>query len=68
MFGRHHTDSAKAKMSKIHKGKIISEEQKEYYRKLYTGRKVSEKVRKQISESNKGKKRTIVRRNKEKII
>lgn len=57
MFGRHHTDSAKAKMSKIHKGKIISEEQKEYYRKLYTGRKVSEKVRKQISESNKGKKR-----------
>lgn len=57
MYGRHHTDEAKAKMSKIHKGKIISEEQKKKVSEQFKGNVVSESVRVKISNTKKGVKK-----------
>jgi group I intron endonuclease len=55
MFGKKHSKETKKKISEIHKGKILSKEQKEKQRKIMTGKKHSKETKKKISESNKGK-------------
>jgi putative cell wall-binding protein len=64
MFGKHHKEESKLKMSLAKKGKKpkfipdnkgrkISKEQIEFLRKINTGKKISEETKKKISESKK---------------
>lgn len=48
----------KAKMSKVHKGKTLTEEQKQYLSKIQLGSKKSEETKRKIAESMKGKIKT----------
>ena len=64
MYGKHHSEQSRKKMSEAHKGKSMSEE---HYNKLskafkgeknpFYGKHHSEEVRKKMSESRRGKKR-----------
>lgn len=58
MYGKTHTEESKKKMSKSHKGAIVSEETKQKMSKSRKGHSVSEETRLKISQSNKNKKRT----------
>lgn len=54
--GFKHTDEAKDKISKAHKGKHKSEKHKEKLRIANTGKHLSEETKKKLSESHKGRK------------
>jgi hypothetical protein len=60
MLGKTHTDEARKKISLVHKGKIITEEQKEKrkerIRLLWSDEEWSKKMREKISENTKGDK------------
>ena len=49
MFGKHHSDETKLKISKVHKGKHISEEQKKKLSSALKGRIMSEEQKKKLS-------------------
>lgn len=53
MFGKHHTEEARRKMSLKHKGKKLSESQKIALSKARNGRKLSEEQKRKISETRK---------------
>ena len=55
MFGKHHSDETKLKISKVHKGKHISEEQKKKLSSALKGRIMSDEHKKKIGEANKGR-------------
>jgi len=56
-FGRKHTTETKRKIGEVHKGKIVTKEQKEKQRLSMFGRKASEETKKKMSISRKGKKK-----------
>ena len=49
MFGKHHSDETKLKISKVHKGKHISEEQKKKLSSALKGRIMSDEQKKKLS-------------------
>ena len=53
--GKHHSDEAKAKISKANKGKTLSEEHKQIISKTHKGKHVSEETKRKLSEANKGR-------------
>lgn len=55
MFGKHHSDETKSKLSKKNKGRKLTDEHKEKLRITSTGRFYSEETRKKLSACNKGK-------------
>lgn len=56
MFGKHHTDEAKKKISEVHKGKTISEELKMKISTIHKGKQVSDVTKQKMSEAIKGEK------------
>lgn len=54
-----HSDASKEKMSKLAKGKIISQEQRENIRRKLTGTKLSEDLKARLSKIQTGKKKTF---------
>ena len=48
MFGKHHSDETKLKISKVHKGKHISEEQKKKLSSALKGRIMSDEQKKKL--------------------
>lgn len=56
--GTHHTKESKAKLSRSHRGKRLSEEHKENIRKAHKGHSHSEEWNRKVGEANRGKKRT----------
>lgn len=52
MFGKHHTDETKTKISEANKGKIVSDETREKLRIANTGKKHSDETKKKISDSH----------------
>jgi len=58
MFGKHHSESSKQKMSRSNKGKVVSEETRKKMSENHvgmTGKSFSESSKQKISISNKGK-------------
>jgi hypothetical protein len=62
--GWKHTDEAKAKISKAHTGRILSEKQKQNLSKIHTGMKHTNEAKRKISEFNIGRKHSIETRKK----
>jgi len=56
MFGRHHREETKRKISESSKGKKIPKEHYEKLRALFKGKKLSEEVKRKMSEAHKGEK------------
>lgn len=56
MFGKHHTEEAKRKISKAHTGRHLSEESIRKMAETKRGKKMSEEARRHMSESRKGRK------------
>lgn len=56
MYGRHHTEEAKQKISEKNKGKTFTAEQREKISKANKGRKMSPEFCEKISKANKGRK------------
>ena len=53
MYGKHHSDETRIKMSESHKGKTLSEETKQKMRESHKGRTFSEETRRKMSEAAK---------------
>lgn len=58
LYGKHHTNESKQKMSKAHKGKKLSDEHKSKIRNSLIGKTHSNKTKNKISKSKTGKKLT----------
>ena len=58
MYGKHHSDESKKKMSEVRKGKPKTEEWRKRIGEANKGKKMSEEARRKVSEANKGKKRS----------
>lgn len=67
MYGKHHTEKTKRKMSEATKGKIFTKEHCRNISKALKGRKLSEEHRKKVSESLKGKHRNFSEEHKRNI-
>ena len=55
MYGKHHSDETRIKMSESHKGKTLSEETKQKMRESHKGRTFSEETRRKMSEAAKNR-------------
>ena len=55
MFGKHHSDETKQKISRVHKGKQTSEETKKKLSSALKGRIMSDEHKKKIGEASKGR-------------
>jgi len=55
MYGEHHTEETKRKMSEAHKGRIVSKETREKIGKAHKGKKISEEAKIKMSNAKKGK-------------
>jgi len=53
MQGRKHTPETIEKMRETHRGKVISQEQRDYLSKLYKGKPKSAEMKKNLSEATK---------------
>ena len=55
MYGKHHSDESKKKMSEVRKGKPKTKEWRKRIGEANKGKKMSEEARRKVSEANKGK-------------
>lgn len=55
MFGKHHSDESKNKISNSHKGKQLSEEHRKKLSESHKGKQLSEEAKKKLIELHKGK-------------
>ena len=65
MYGKHHSEETKKKISEANKGRKVSEETREKLSKAGKGRKVSEEHKKRISKANKDRKHNEEERKKQ---